>query len=118
MASYIETLLGTEPGEGPVVQPHRVLLFDIVGRALRAEAGVRERKAERKSTEYHAGRRSAFIASAAQLMATLYGGDYEAAKHALAASVKTVGEGFPPEEILSEHQAFAKDVTEHVLKTI
>lgn len=93
MGSYVDALFGEGVDETfGGAQPHRVLLFGLVGGALRAEAGVQERKQENKRTDYYAGRRAGFICGAAQLMATLYGGDYEAAKHALSAGVRAAGE--------------------------
>ena len=118
-SSYLEALLGEEP-EGLAVQPHRLLLFGLVAGALRAEAGVEMRKAENKRSDYYAGRRAGFVASAAQLMATLYGGDYESAKHSLAEGIRTARHAVPVEDLLDPdtQAALARTIAENALRVI
>lgn len=108
-------------GEAPVTTaPHRTLLFALVQGALRSEAGVRRRQATRAKTDYYAGRRAGFLSAAAQLMATLYGGDYDAAKEALSVGVRTASEGFTVGELTDEvaGEALARTISEQALKVI
>lgn len=71
----------------------RALLVDLVERALRSERGVRYNQREHKPTGFYAGRRAAFVASAASLCNLLYGVNAEAAKKTISDAIKEVGEG-------------------------
>ena len=71
-----------------VIAPHRVLLFELIEGALRAEHGVRMRQAQSGKTDYYAGRRAGFIASAARLISTMYGEDYDASKEKVSEGVR------------------------------
>lgn len=77
-------------GDAPVtIAPHRTLLFQLIQGALRSEYGVINRQAQRAKSDYYAGRRAGFVASAAQLIATLYGEDYEEAKTRLSLGIRS-----------------------------
>lgn len=99
--------------EAPLLEvaPHRELLFQLLEGALRAEHGVRYRRAAKGNTDYYAGRRAGFIAASARLMAVLYGGDYDAAKHAVGQGVKLAGEGVTLPDLVEPHSARALAVT-------
>ena len=71
----------------------RDALVNLVERAPRAEAGVREQQTNGKPTGYYAGRKAGFVASAATLASMLFGTDYEAAKATISKSVADAGKG-------------------------
>jgi hypothetical protein len=90
-----------------VPAPHRELLFGLIRGALRAEHGVRGGR----SMDYYAGRRSGFISAAAQLMAGLYGGDYDAGKQSLREAVKAAGQTVAREDLVEADTSRALAVT-------
>ena len=100
--------------------PHRILLFRMIKRALRSEHGVRMRQSQGKKTDYYAGRRAGAICDAADLMAVLYGGDYDAAKTALSMGVRTAGEAVPTEDLILDDtsEALARTIAEKALRVI
>lgn len=101
-----------EDGEAPiVVAPHRQLLFRLVEQALYAEGGYLRQRAASKKTDYYSGRVAGFIASAAHLMAVLYGGEYDAGKLALSQGVRAAGEGLPIEDLQTRDTVVALAVT-------
>jgi hypothetical protein len=102
------------------IAPHRVLLFELVRKALRSEHGVRMRQSQGKKTDYYAGRRAGFIASAALLMEVLYGADYEVAKTTLGKTLRQVSEQFPTSDLIDDaaSHALAKGVAEDALRVI
>lgn len=100
--------------------PHRVLLFSMIKRALRAEHGVRMRQAQGKKTEYYAGRRAGSICDASDLMRVLYGGDYEAAKRVLNEAVRMAGDSVRTSDLVVDDiaEALARTIAEKVLRVI
>lgn len=74
------------------------LLVNIIERALRSEAAIRDQDTKRRNT-YYAGRRAGFIVSAAAVIDQLYGGEYEAAKSAVSKAVKEAGEKWLPSDL-------------------
>jgi hypothetical protein len=104
----------------PTTAPHRSLLFMLIRGALRSEAGVRSRQAQREKTDYYAGRRAGFITSAAHLMAELYSGDFEAAETALKQAVHTAGTAVLTQELADEAAGLemARIIAERVLHVI
>lgn len=100
--------------------PHRVLLFNLIEGALRSEAGVRRRQANREKTDYYAGRRAGYVCSAACLMADLYGGDYDAGKTALSEALRVASAGFTVGDLTDPiaARALAKTIAEQALRVI
>jgi hypothetical protein len=99
-----------------VPAPHRELLFGLIRGALRAEHGARGGR----SMDYYAGRRSGFISAAGQLMATLYGGDYDAAKQSIREAVKATGQTVAREDLVEADtsRALAVTIAEVALRVI
>jgi hypothetical protein len=75
-------------------------VVNIIMRALRAEAGVRRQQAAGKSTEFYAGRRSGFVASAATVLATMYDENFEQAEHLISQHVQDAGEKLTTDELV------------------
>jgi hypothetical protein len=103
---------------GPVAAPHRELLFELIRKGLRAEHGWRGSLGARK--DYYAGRRSMAVSAVAQLMATLYDGDYAAAKKSLRDALKAAGDTVPREDLVAADtsRALAITISETVLRVI
>lgn len=85
----------------------RNLVAELVLGALRAEHGVRLRQDQNRSTDYYAGRRSAYVASAARAASVLYGADYEQVKHVVSEGVKQAGEGMDLNDLVAPDTAKA-----------
>lgn len=102
------------------VAPHRVLLFDLVANALRSQQGILRKKGAGEKTDFFAGRRSAFISSAARLMAILYDGNYDEAKRVLKEGVLATGQGFTARELEDPdiREALAKTIVERALEAM
>ena len=110
-----------EEGEAPVVvAPHRQLLAELIGGALRAEHGIRYRKQASQDTSYYAGRRAGFVCSAARLVSALYGGDYDTVKVGLGKTVREIGDNFPMADLvhpdISQH--IVRNVAEHLIRDL
>jgi hypothetical protein len=93
-ASVFGEVAGVDQPTIPTGSP-RDLLINLIERALRSEAGVREQQAHHKPTGYYTGRKAGFVCSAATLVAMLYGADYEAAKAVVSREVGAAGELVP-----------------------
>jgi hypothetical protein len=74
------------------------LLVNIIEKALRSEAAIRDPNTKR-STTYYAGRRAGLVVAAAMVVDQLYGGDYEEAKSIISKGVRAAGEGWPPSDL-------------------
>lgn len=90
--------------------PGRNLVAELVLGALRAEHGVRYQQAQKRSTDYYAGRRAGFVASAAQAASVVYGADYEQAKHVISEGVRQAGEGLNLADLVAPDTAQATAV--------